>query len=350
MRLLLTIISALTTFVLIAGGIMLWMRRKETNDYSRHVLAIFCWFTSLNSFIFIIRHWVGNTIINELFLDPEHTFVSLIMQMTFFCYPLARIKYIIRPGRTCLMLFVPPIAILVIGMFSGIEYTSLNASSDIWHNIWRPDVMYRMFAAVTMLAYAFALFLVPYDLRKSGADKKYILKYSLGFCSIGVLLFMGFMTHAKTLLVMHQMSVLVFLTWVIWSELRDRLPMPDVMEENNSLEPYNVIDRIWVGITHVVIENQGWRDPDLSLESLSEELGSNRTYVGEAFKKFAGCTFSEYIARCRIEYVVSELKKNPQANLQKIFSHAGFRQRSTAYRNFQRIMGISPTEYMGNLK
>ena len=352
MRYFLAIVSALMTIELIAGGIMLWMRRKETNDYSRHILAIFCLFTSLNSFIFIIRHWAENTVINEPFLEPEPTFVSIIMQLTFFCYPLTGIRSITRqPGRTCLGLFAPPIAIIVIGLFSGIEYTTLNTTSDIWHNIWKPDVMFRMFALVTMLVYGFALFFLPYDWRKSSADKKFIVKYSIGFCSLGLFLFMGFMTHAKPFLALHQLTMMVFLTWIIWSELRDRLPMPeDIIPENNSQDPYNAIGRIWLGITHVVIENQGWRNPDLTLESLSEEIGSNRTYVGEAFKKFAGCTFSEYIAKCRIEYVTSKLKHNPQANLQKIFSQAGFRQRSTAYRNFQKIMGISPTEYIENLK
>ena len=103
-------------------------------------------------------------------------------------------------------------------------------------------------------------------------------------------------------------------------------------------------------MTHLLVEQQGWRNPELSLQSLSEELASNRTYLGEAFKKFAGCTFSEYVAKRRIEYVVSELKRNPKANLQALFSYAGFRQRSTAYRNFQKIMGVTLTEYLENLK
>ena len=88
LKLILAVISALTTIVLVAGGIMLWMRRKETNDYSRYVLAIFCWFTSLNSFFFIIRHWVGNIVVNKGLLGPETVFASIIMQMTYFFYPL----------------------------------------------------------------------------------------------------------------------------------------------------------------------------------------------------------------------------------------------------------------------
>ena len=352
MRLLLTIISALITLVLIAGGIMLWMRRKETNDYSRHVLAIFCWFTSLNSFVFIIRHGVGNIVVNKGLLEPESTFASLIMQMTYFLYPLVFIRSIIKPGKTLAILFAPPAAIAYVGMFAGIQYTALDTFADLLHNIWKPDVMLRLFAVTMMLVYSFALFLVPYDCQKSGADKKFILKYSLGFCSIGLLLFGLFITHARIFTILHQLSMLCFFVWIIWYELKERLPIPeyDRISGGGKDEQYDVIDKLWVDVTHLLIEQQEWRNPELSLQSLSEELASNRTYLGEAFKKFAGCTFSEYVAKRRIEYIVSELKRNPKANLQALFSYAGFRQRSTAYRNFQKIMGVTLTEYLENLK
>jgi YesN/AraC family two-component response regulator len=145
--------------------------------------------------------------------------------------------------------------------------------------------------------------------------------------------------------------MLFFFFWLLWYELKERLPVA----ENDSIagaedKPYDIIDKLWVDLTHLLVEQHGWRNPELSLQSLSEELGSNRTYVGEAFKKFTGSTFSEYIARRRIEYVVTELKRNPKANLQALFSYAGFRQRSTAYRNFQKITGVTLTEYLENIK
>ena len=179
----------------------------------------------------------------------------------------------------------------------------------------------------------------------------FILKYSLGFCSIGLLLFGLFITHARIFTILHQLSMLFFFFWLIWYELKERLPIPEYDRISGVKdEQYDVIDKLWVDVTHLLVEQQGWRNPELSLQSLSEELASNRTYLGEAFKKFAGCTFSEYVAKRRIEYVVSELKRNPKANLQALFSYAGFRQRSTAYRNFQKIMGVTLTEYLENLK
>lgn len=75
-----------------------------------------------------------------------------------------------------------------------------------------------------------------------------------------------------------------------------------------------------------------------------------RTYIGEAFKRNTGMTFVEYITQRRIDYVVSALKENPEVNVQGLFNYVGYRQRSTAWRNFQKITGLTPTEFVERLK
>jgi AraC-like DNA-binding protein len=96
--------------------------------------------------------------------------------------------------------------------------------------------------------------------------------------------------------------------------------------------------------------NEKWRDPNLSLSSLSEVLESNRTYVGEAFKRNTGMTFIEYLTKHRIDYIVARTKDDPKADIHQLFNHVGYRQRSTAWRNFQKITGMTPTEFVNNLK
>ena len=96
--------------------------------------------------------------------------------------------------------------------------------------------------------------------------------------------------------------------------------------------------------------NDKWRSPELSLTSLSEQLESNRTYVGESFKRNTGMTFVEYITHRRIDYVVETLKREPETNLHELFNYVGYRQRSTAWRNFQKITGLTPTEFVEGLK
>jgi YesN/AraC family two-component response regulator len=104
-------------------------------------------------------------------------------------------------------------------------------------------------------------------------------------------------------------------------------------------------DELWIKIMRIVEENEGWRNPDMDMSSLTKQLFSNRTYVGDAFKLHTGMTFGEYITKRRIDYVAERLKHNPDANIQELFIEAGYRHRSTAWRHFQKLKGVSPTEF-----
>ena len=61
-------------------------------------------------------------------------------------------------------------------------------------------------------------------------------------------------------------------------------------------------------------------------------------------------TFVEYITQRRIRYIAEVLERQPETNLNELFNYVGYRQRSTAYRNFQKITGLTPTEFVEGLK
>ena len=82
---------------------------------------------------------------------------------------------------------------------------------------------------------------------------------------------------------------------------------------------------------------------------MSELLDSNRTYVTEAFKQNTGMTFIEYLNKRRIDYVTAALKDDLNADIQELFNYVGYRQRSTAWRNFQKVTGVTPTEFIESL-
>ena len=54
-----------------------------------------------------------------------------------------------------------------------------------------------------------------------------------------------------------------------------------------------------------------------------EILQSNRTYVGKAFKQNTGMTFAKYLSKRRIDYVMTILKEEPDADIQELFNYAG---------------------------
>ena len=95
------------TVALIICGILLWRRRKETGDYSRTIQALFSWVSAFFTFTFIFRTWAGTTTPDEALFEPEHIFIPILCQTTFFFYPLEVIRPTISRSRVYTLLFAP---------------------------------------------------------------------------------------------------------------------------------------------------------------------------------------------------------------------------------------------------
>lgn len=337
------IILFVMTLGLAVCGFFLWKRRKETGDFSRHIQAVFSWISAAFAAGFCFRTWIGATPINGPFLEPEHIFTPLFIQSLYFLYPLEVIRPAGRVARVYAFLFVPLLALGFIGKYVCLEYTAIHTYADLWSHIGEFNVWFRLFALVVMLFYGFSLFLVPYDLQNSRVSRKFVLRYALGFCLIGVFYFAAQITHHSIFLVLQQLAWMSFFFSIAYYELFKRLAEPlEVSQE----VPQEQEDKLWQRIVVLMEENEGWRIPEMTQKYLASELLSNQTYIGEAFKRNTGMTFNKYLTNRRINFVVEQLKENPQANIQQLFRQAGYREYSTAWRNFQKIKGVSPTKFI----
>ena len=349
MKFIVTILLGFMTVALVTSGALLWRRRKETGDYSRIIWAVFSWISAFFTLTFIMRTWQETTTADGAFFEPEHTFVPILMQMTFFLYPLEVIRPTISRIKVYALLFIPLMLLVAVGMCAGIEYTPIYTYADLWRHIGEFNVWFRLLTLMVMLLYCFSLFLVPYDWRKSSVDKKFLTFYSCGFCLIGLLHFSIQISHAYLLILVHQVVWITFFLGIAWYELKERLVSSETLEHEDSCSCHPIDNDLWEKILFLLDNHEKWRDPNLSLILLSDLLESNRTYVGEAFKQNVGMTFTEYISHRRIDYVAETLKSDPQSNLNEIFNYVGYRQRSTAWRNFQKVQGVTPSEYIESL-
>ena len=133
------------TIALVTSGILLWKRRKETGDYSRNIWAVFSWLSALFTATFIIRTWQETTTADGAFFEPEHTFVPILMQMTFFLYPLDVIRPSISKVKVYALLFIPLILLVAVGMCGGIQYTTIYTYTELWQHIGEFNVWFRLF-------------------------------------------------------------------------------------------------------------------------------------------------------------------------------------------------------------
>lgn len=352
MKYIATALLVLMTITLIVCGILLWKRRKEPNDHSRTIQALFCWVSAFFALTFVFRTWTETTTADGAFLEPEHTFVPIFIQMCFFLYPLEVIQPTISRSKVYALLFSPLLLLVLIGMCAGIEYTTIYTYADLWQHIREFNVWFRLLTLTVILFYCFSLFLVPYDWRKSSADKKFIMFYSCGFCLIGLLHFSIQMSHAYWLVLAHQIVWMAFFVLITYFELRERLLPSEswIMPETNDSAPVSEEKGLWDRIITALDNEEKWREASLNLNTLSDYLKSNRTYVGDAVKQNTGLTFNEYINQRRVNYIVEQLKRNPETSLPKLFAYVGYNQRTTAVRNFQKITGVTPAEFIESIK
>jgi len=83
---------------------------------------------------------------------------------------------------------------------------------------------------------------------------------------------------------------------------------------------------------------------ELSLNEVSHAVNMSAFYFCKTFKKATGMTFTDYLARVRVEKV-KNLLLNPHKRVSEAAYEAGFQSLSQFNRVFRRIAGEAPTAY-----
>jgi AraC-like DNA-binding protein/ligand-binding sensor protein len=87
---------------------------------------------------------------------------------------------------------------------------------------------------------------------------------------------------------------------------------------------------------------------ELSLTEVAQSVNMSAFYFCKTFKKATGMTFTDYLARVRVEKV-KNLLLNPHKRVSEAAYEAGFQSLSQFNRVFRRIAGESPSAYRDRL-
>lgn len=83
---------------------------------------------------------------------------------------------------------------------------------------------------------------------------------------------------------------------------------------------------------------------EITLESISSELGYSRTYFSKLFKRLFGMNFVAYLTDLRIEEAKRLLEKE-NLGIQEVAARTGFRGNAYFSSTFRRLTGQTPSEY-----
>ena len=111
------------------------------------------------------------------------------------------------------------------------------------------------------------------------------------------------------------------------------------VKEENSEAPAIIRARAYITDKHA---------DDLSLDEVAKAVNMSAFYFCKMFKKATGMTFTDYLARVRVEKV-RNLLLNPHKRISEAAFEAGFQSLSQFNRVFRKIAGEAPTVYRTKL-
>lgn len=95
------------------------------------------------------------------------------------------------------------------------------------------------------------------------------------------------------------------------------------------------------------MENKLFLNPKLTRDDILAVVGIAKNSLVPILRKYAGCTnLNDYINRLRLEYAVKLIKSNKVYTIDFIAEASGFNSRSTFYRAFQNVFGMTPLQYL----
>lgn len=98
------------------------------------------------------------------------------------------------------------------------------------------------------------------------------------------------------------------------------------------------------------IDGQGYTKQGLTIEDLSDALGTNRTYLSSYIRSTYGLSFREWVTALRIDYAKNLMSDHPEYTIAAISEFAGFISLSYFTRIFKEKEGITPGKWMKELR
>ena len=110
--------------------------------------------------------------------------------------------------------------------------------------------------------------------------------------------------------------------------------------------------RIYNNLTRYVKKNKPYINPNLKISDLAHAINSSSHSLSYVFNQYLNQNYSDFVN----EYRVSEFKalvndsKNSRCSLTVLYEKSGFSSRASFFRAFKKLTGITPNEYIQQMK
>ncbi|MEE0950616.1 MAG: helix-turn-helix domain-containing protein [Paludibacteraceae bacterium] len=272
--------------------------------------------------------------------------------LMFYCVELLRPHWLNAKRIFYIML---PWLLLVVALIIGAVYDKqilvIHTIEQLCENLFQPDVFIRLLLVLLFVPYAIWLFVFDFNWRHSSVSRKttniiVAMTIILSFTYIGSRGLQFFYAY-----IAHELVYVLITFYLVRLECKERFRIATQQHNTPSsikpqiFVPENTMEHLVNALNEVISNPDVWQNPDLTIDDIARIVGTNRTYLQMAAKYKGYASVMDMIHHIRIEYVCQQLRTVSSPQIQNIFYDAGYRSRTTAWRNFVNIMGCTPTEF-----
>ena len=129
----------------------------------------------------------------------------------------------------------------------------------------------------------------------------------------------------------------------------ETVAMEEGEEDKARIATTEETDELMHKIGTTLREQQLFTNPSLTIQDLANAVGSNRTYVSNCINRRTGLSFSQYVARYRVEHAQAILRSSDYTSDHEAVANAvalsGFASDQTFYRIFKDLTGLTPLQF-----
>ena len=348
------IVLGIHVFVQLAAAILIYIKHHEPHDRSWRYIFIFFAVSAVASTVEIalVAHQ-GFDPESYILLNPLINIPGFYIFAVLLCY----IIELIRPQwlnlKRLFLLFLPSIicALAVLYFVFQSNITELSSIDELRAHIAEPNIIARLVFLGIYLPYFVYLIALQLQLKATHAKKYHnilvvvttLLCVSYVF-SRGLQLHVGYITHE----ILYLLLTVVVVYFVHYERIH--VPLEKVRDyytwDRMPHTTQTTVNTVAQALQQLMDKPEVWQDSELTGDKIVHLVGTNRTYIQQAAKQLGFANLSDMLNRRRIDYVCQQLRKDPNTPVQTLFTDAGYRSRTTAWRHFTTIVGCTPSEFV----
>nr|MCR4836344.1 helix-turn-helix domain-containing protein [Bacteroidaceae bacterium] len=98
-------------------------------------------------------------------------------------------------------------------------------------------------------------------------------------------------------------------------------------------------------IEKLVVHEKIFLNGELKLSDVAARLGTNRSVISNCINSQRGCSFSQYVNSCRVQYAMNMMRRQQDVKISEVWITSGFTNESSFFRTFKAFTGMTPSEW-----